>query len=116
MAVPTHLDVPLSTAVLTEEGDILPQSMRLEQNYPNPFNSQTVIRFSLAQQTELELAIYNLLGQKVAALLDQRRPAGEHVVSWNGRDETGAELASGVYVYRLRTESHVATRKLLLLR
>ena len=51
----------------------------------------------------------------MATLLDQRRPAGEHVVSWNGRDETGAELASGVYVYRLRTESHVTTRKLLLL-
>jgi len=115
VAVPTTLDAVTTTAVVETGSPVQPRSPRLEQNAPNPFNSQTVIRFSLARQTELELTVYNLAGQKVVTLLKQRRAAGDHVVVWNGRDDEGVELGTGVYLYRLRTESQVATRKLLLL-
>ncbi|NKB72696.1 MAG: T9SS type A sorting domain-containing protein [Candidatus Latescibacteria bacterium] len=94
-------------------GDLVPG---LEQNYPNPFNSDTVIRFALPQAGSADLAVYNLAGQKVAQLLAGPRPAGAHVISWDGRDQTGRALASGVYLYRLQVGQQVQTRKLLLLR
>jgi len=105
-----------STAVLAEQGE-LPQAHTLDQNYPNPFNSSTVIRFSQSISQYIELAIYNLAGQQVASLVGGTRPAGTYTVRWDGRDVSGRELASGVYLYRLRTgEEQVQTRKLVLVR
>ena len=104
------------TAVLEEHTATLPQIFVLEQNYPNPFNSSTVIRFALPQAENVELAVYNLAGQKVATLVEGVREAGVYTVRWDGRDESGRELASGVYLYRLRAgQGQVETRKLLLL-
>ena len=105
------------TAV-TEEQTGLPGRFSLAQNYPNPFNSATVIRFALPTSEETELAIFNLAGQQVATLVEGAREAGTYTVNWDGRDDDGRELASGVYLYRLQTgDGHqVETRKLLLLR
>ena len=94
----------------------VPQAFALDQNYPNPFNSQTVIRFAITADDNVELSVFNLAGQKVAALIDGVRKAGSYMVSWDGRDDEGTELVSGVYVYRLETEDTVESRKLLLLR
>lgn len=90
----------------------------LEQNYPNPFNAETVIRCALPTDEQIELSIYSLSGQKVAILLNGRREAGTYAVRWDARDDGGLELASGVYLCRLRTSSgqQAETRKLLLLR
>jgi len=88
----------------------------LEQGFPNPFNLQTTIRFNLAQRGDVELAIYNLLGQRVATLVLGEQEAGSHEVRWEGRDETRRELASGVYLCRLQAGAQVETRRLLLLR
>ncbi|MBI2501696.1 MAG: T9SS type A sorting domain-containing protein [Candidatus Latescibacteria bacterium] len=107
---------PVPTAVLEDRTVALPQSFSLAQNFPNPFNSSTVIRFELPQSGEVELAVYNLAGQKVATLLEGRREAGAYTLRWDGKDDSGKELASGVYLYRLRAGEQVETRKLALLR
>ena len=108
--------VPPSTAVLEEHFRPLPRTFALKQNFPNPFNSGTVIRFSLPTSSRVDLALYNLVGQKVAELVEGRREAGTHTLRWDGRDDEGRELASGVYLYRLRSGTKVETRKLLLVR
>ena len=95
----------------------LPTSPRLEQNYPNPFNHKTVIVFALPSTNNVELTIFNLVGQQVATLAEGVREAGTYTIHWNGRDEDDRELSSGVYLYRLRTgETQMETRKLVLLR
>jgi hypothetical protein len=114
VAVPPPLS---ATAVLEEHTASLPQAFALAQNFPNPFNSSTVIHFSLPEDSEVELVVYNIAGQQVARLAQGRREAGTYTVNWNGRDERGQELASGMYLYRLRTgREPVEARKLLLIR
>jgi len=93
-----------------------PDSFALHANYPNPFNSGTVIRLDLPGDEAVELTVYDLAGQAVVTLLNGWRPSGTHVVHWDGRDASGRELASGVYVYRLRAGERAGQRKLLLLR
>ena len=107
---------PPRTAVVESQEATIPQSFTLSQNYPNPFNPETTIHFDLPQAVEIELALYNLTGQKVATLAHGRREAGTYSLLWNGRDEDGRELASSVYLYRLQAGSQLETRKLLLLR
>ena len=104
------------TAVLETHDEAVPQDFALAQNYPNPFNAGTVIRFALPAAGQVDLGLYNLAGQKVAALVQGRRPAGAYKVRWDGRDDQGSELASGLYLYRLQAGQQVKTRKLLLLR
>ncbi|MSR83009.1 MAG: T9SS type A sorting domain-containing protein [Candidatus Latescibacteria bacterium] len=106
---------PWGTAV-EEHAITLPQALSLAQNYPNPFNSDTVIRFTLPNSGAVELGLYNLAGQRVARLASGMRAAGSYAVNWDGRDEQGEELASGVYLYRLQVGAAVVTRKLALLR
>ena len=94
-----------------------PQTFALFQNYPNPFNSATAFRFALAVRSEVELSIFNTAGQKVATLVHRVLPAGTHALRWNGRDDAGRQLASGVYLYQLKIgRQQLKTRKLLLLR
>ena len=99
-------------------GAAVPRAIYLGPNFPNPFNASTVIQYRLAATADVELSVYNLLGQRVRHLVHREEQAGEHRVEWHGRDDNGRALASGVYLYRLRTadEMHAQTRKLLLLR
>lgn len=78
------------------------RSFDLAPNYPNPFRFSTAIVFFLPQPARVELAIYNLLGQRVRTLLEENRNSGNHRVYWNGRDDAGQAVAGGVYYYRLR--------------
>ena len=104
------------TAVL-EEGETGPQAFALYPNYPNPFNSRTLLSFSLPEsRPSVELAVYDLLGQKLAVLVRGARGPGFHSVEWNGRDGSGRPLASGSYLYRLQAGPHRAVGKLMLLR
>ncbi|MBT4611450.1 MAG: T9SS type A sorting domain-containing protein [Gemmatimonadetes bacterium] len=107
---------PTSTAVVESRDNATPAAISLDQNYPNPFNSGTVIRYAVAQGQDIELAIYNLAGQKVVQLVDGFRAPGQYSVSWDGGDERGQPLASGLYLYHLQSDGRVETRKLLLLR
>ncbi len=88
----------------------------LEQNYPNPFNPETVIPFNLRQAGEVTLSVYNLQGQKVCDLVSGKLPAGRHTVKWNGRDGHGVLMPSGIYVYTLKVNDFVTSKKMHFLR
>ncbi|MBC7187994.1 MAG: S8 family serine peptidase [Calditrichaeota bacterium] len=92
-----------------------PAVYALYQNHPNPFNPTTEIRFSLPEATHIKLEIFNLLGRRVAAVIDTFLPAGEHKCQWQAVDDTGQRLPSGLYLYRLETRDYQATRKMILL-
>lgn len=94
----------------------VPPSFTLDQNYPNPFNSSTAIHFSLPAPAQVSLCIYNLSGQKVATLAEGEQNAGGYTLRWSGTDDRGNELASGIYLYRLRTSTCEKTEELLLLK
>jgi len=94
----------------------LPAAFALMPNYPNPFNPQTHLRFALPAAAQVHLEIYDVLGQRVRLLLATRLQAGVHSVEWDGRDDAYADVASGTYFLRLRSEGRIAMRKMLLLR
>ncbi len=104
------------TAVLEEHEAAAPRACSLAPNYPNPFNSTTVIGFALPTATEVELAVYDLAGQRVALLASGQRAPGTYRLTWDGTDDAGLVLASGVYAYRLTAGTYQESRKLLLLR
>jgi hypothetical protein len=89
---------------------------RLKQNRPNPFNPLTEIQYSLASEGRTELSIYNVSGRLVRTLVASPQPVGEYQVIWNGRDNQGRSVASGVYVYRLKTADFEESRRLVVLR
>jgi C1A family cysteine protease/outer membrane protein assembly factor BamB len=94
----------------------VPHRLALSQNYPNPFNPETIIRYSLGQACDVRLVIYNVLGQKVAIVVDGHRSAGNHEVVWKGIDLRGHPVSSGLYFYRLQSGEFSETRKMILLR
>ncbi len=102
--------------VAVEEEDIPAASSVLHQNHPNPFNPSTTIRYHLFKDCRVSLIVYNSLGQKVATLVDGHRKAGPGMARWNGRDDSGREAASGIYLYRLKAGSFSEARKMILLR
>jgi hypothetical protein len=91
--------------------DEVPVTRMLFDNYPNPFNPSTTIRYALPEKAHVKLEVFNMLGQSVAVLVDGEQPAGYHSAILDG-----SWLASGVYVYRLRSNEFVQTKRLLLLR
>lgn len=100
------------TATDVDPGELLPDSYDLRQNYPNPFNPSTTIEFSLPAQALVSLTVYNLLGQTVCTLADRVFPAGDHLVVWNGRTESGWPVASGVYFYQLNAGGQHLTKSM----
>ena len=96
--------------------DQLPVSFTLSQNYPNPFNATTVISYSLRKNADVKLVIYNLHGQKVRILVDEQKPAGEYQITWDGKNDSGEEVASGVYFYRMIAGEFSESKKMVLLR
>jgi PKD repeat protein len=89
----------------------LPTEVTLSQNYPNPFNPATRISFSIPEETEVRLEVFNMLGKRVATLADGNKKPGAYTVSWNA-----SSVTSGVYVYRLATDSKVLTNKMMLIK
>lgn len=108
--------VSLLSDIEDPESDNLPSDFVLEQNYPNPFNPSTEIVFELSWASKVALNIYNLLGQQVSTLASGRYPAGVHRAVWDGRDEAGHALSSGMYMYELITESGSESKKMLFLK
>jgi hypothetical protein len=94
-----------------------PAAFRLLPNYPNPFNPSTTVRFDLPRAGSVELAIYDLRGRLVKLLVSgQSFEAGRHQLQWNGTDDTGASVASGVYILRLADGSAAQTQRMTLLK
>lgn len=108
-------DLYISLASTSVDNSSVPQSVILHQNYPNPFNPSTTISYALDTQTYVKLDIYNITGQFVNTLHDGYKSAGNHAVLWNGQDEMGKPVASGIYFYRIQTDRTTQIKKMLLL-
>ncbi len=93
-----------------------PEVTLLAQNYPNPFNPSTTIKFSIPYECHVELVIYDVQGRRIKVLVDKELTSGRHVVRWNGRNESGERVASGLYFYRLRSGDKSITRKMVLIK
>ena len=93
-----------------------PGAYRLDQNYPNPFNSGTIIPYDVGEFAVVHLVIYSLSGQRVRTLVDGGHSAGQYRVMWNGLDDAGHDVATGVYLCRMEGSAHSVLRKLLLVR
>ncbi len=93
-----------------------PERFALEPNYPNPFNPATTIRYQLAENSKVTLKIYNLLGQEVRTLVNAQKLSGSHSVIWDGKNNHGQRVTSGVYFYRLQAGDFVKTRKMVLVK
>ena len=101
-------------ALVASGGSGLPQRFALGQNYPNPFNPSTIIPYHLPMATPVRLEIFNLLGQRVATLVDGTRLAGFHTVLWDATDAVGQAVGAGVYIYRLSGGGETWSRKMVL--
>jgi len=99
-----------------DEDETLPSDFALFQNYPNPFNPVTNIEFLLPKSGQVKIEIFNILGQKVRTLVDQHLKAGHKLLDWDGCDDWGKEVSSGIYFYRIKTDEFSQTKKMVLLR
>ncbi len=112
----TAYDKGISVGIDDEVEKDLPEQFTLSQNYPNPFNPETKIEFSLPRSSVTKLEIFNVNGQKVRILISGILSAGNHVVSWDGKDNNSKQLPSGIYIYRLVTNQNSSSNKMMLLK
>lgn len=98
------------------ENNSIPSEFKLHQNYPNPFNPTTIIRYELKQASFVTLTVYNLLGQRVRTLVHSEMPAGSYDVMWDARSDSGAPVASGIYLYRIKAGNFSEIKKMVLIR
>jgi hypothetical protein len=98
------------------EPSVVPVAARLGQNYPNPFNPETTISYEMLQNGEVTINVYNLKGQKVKTLVNDTKAAGEHTVVWNGKDDSGNNVSSGVYFYKMQAGRYTSTKKMILMK
>ncbi len=103
---------PDITNIVSDEKS--PTQFKILQNYPNPFNPFTIIEYQLENQSEIDLSIYNVNGERVATLLHDFRLAGTHAVQWNAQNQAGNKVASGIYFVRLQTNDFVKIHKIVL--
>ena len=101
-------------AFSTDKGTALPTSFSLGQNYPNPFNPSTIIPYHIPTSAHVRLEVFNLLGQRLATLVDAARPAGTHMAQWDGTDVAGRAVGAGVYIYRLSGGGVTVSRRMVL--
>ncbi|MEP1151323.1 MAG: T9SS type A sorting domain-containing protein [Balneola sp.] len=106
-----HLMFEVSTSVSTESDANLPKSFTLKQNYPNPFNPTTNIEYGVPKAANVQLKVFNMLGQSVATLVSEKKSAGSYTVSFDA-----SSLSSGIYIYVLKADNFIETRKLTLIK
>lgn len=99
-----------------DDNPTIPREIALYNNYPDPFNPVTSITFDLPEKTNAKLEVYNILGRKVSTLVDDNLDAGKHKITWNGRDDSGKELPTGVYLYKLIVGDRELTKKMTLIK
>lgn len=99
-----------------EFGNQITVGFEIAQNYPNPFNSATTISYDISKITDIELTIFNILGQKIRTLVDCKQPAGSYQIQWDGQDNEGRNAASGIYFCRLKAGEFAQIRKMILMK
>ncbi len=104
------------TAIDEDMGQVLPATFELDQNYPNPFNPSTNIRFRISEFGFVSLKIYDLSGKLIRGLVNENLTPGSYEMQWDGRNNAGIEMPSGVYFYRLQSGTRSSTRRMLLIR
>ena len=92
----------------------IPDKISLSQNYPNPFNPETQINFAIPKFSSMKVEVFNVLGQKIKTLVNGEYQAGEYRVIWDGTNQDGEKVSSGVYLYRLQIGSQTQSRKMIL--
>ena len=103
--------------VTSETGHTIPElTTRLRANYPNPFNPITQIDFDIAKNQHVKIEVFNIRGQKIKTLINDTFEAGSHKITWNGTDDHGREMSSGIYFYQMTTNDSTQTRKMLLMK
>ena len=102
--------------IVTENTELIPITTDLIGNFPNPFNPSTTIKFQISENQNVKLQIYNLMGKLIKTLVDSEQNVGNHSVIWNGKDDFGQNVASGLYIYKLQAGSFVKMYKLNLLK
>ncbi|MBI4722264.1 MAG: T9SS type A sorting domain-containing protein, partial [Candidatus Stahlbacteria bacterium] len=113
--IPIRLKV-LRDTIEVEEMPLVPKTFFIAQNHPNPFIGTTVIEYGIPNAAAVTINIYNILGQKVATLVNENKKAGFYTVKWNGKNGMGKKVATGIYFYRLDTHEYTATKKMYLIR
>jgi hypothetical protein len=101
---------------ISSDNQGIPSRYKLCRNYPNPFNPTTAIEYAMPRNSEVVIKIFDLLGREVRTLVTGKHNAGNHQITWNGLDNTGSPVASGVYFYQMTAEGFSETRKLLLIK
>ena len=94
----------------------LPKSFKLYRNFPNPFNPTTTIKFAIPKHTMVNLTVYNMLGQKVAELMNKECGAGIYEAQWNGRNSDGETAPTGIYLYSIKADGFRKTYKMILMK
>ena len=103
------------TGVKETKGKI-PTNFAVEKNYPNPFNPETKIHFAIPKVGRVSITIYDLIGRRIQSLIDENYPVGEHAVNWHGKDYSGNNVASGIYIYEVQFDEKVRHNKMTLIR
>lgn len=111
----SHVEISSDLTSDVESGTPI-RRLALFQNYPNPFNSTTLIRFGLSSRCQVKIEIFNVLGQRIKTLIDEKLGPGLREVSWDGKDNRGQRLTSGIYFYKMKTREVSQSRKMLLLK
>ncbi|MCF8242963.1 MAG: T9SS type A sorting domain-containing protein, partial [Melioribacteraceae bacterium] len=106
---------PVTSIKYMNENEI-PTEFTLLQNYPNPFNPETKISFVLPESRNISLIVYDMLGRKVNTIISENMHAGQHSVVWDGKDDSGKNLSSGIYIYTLKYGSSIQSKKMILLK
>ena len=106
----------IGSGVSNVDDSLVPQITELQGNYPNPFNPETAIKYAVKEDGVVSLKIYNLKGQLVKSLVNEQVKAGRHSIVWNGKDNFGTDVATGIYLYRLETKTYNQTKKMMLMK
>ena len=96
--------------------DNYPENFRIYQNYPNPFNPNTLIRYDLEQESFVNIAIHNMLGQKVKTLVNNLQSAGSKSISWDATNKKSESMPAGLYFYKIKIDQQIKIKKMTLLK
>ncbi|MDD4232084.1 MAG: C25 family cysteine peptidase [Candidatus Cloacimonetes bacterium] len=112
----TEIEIPITVQSSSNENLVNPVITELSGNFPNPFNPETNIKFSLKEAANVKLNIFNLKGQLVKSLLNTPMDAGKHQLVWDGKDNNGSNVSSGIYLYRMEAGNYASTQKMMLMK
>ena len=104
------------TVVSIADQPMIPDDIELYQNYPNPFNANTIIKYNLNSDSNIKLTVHDIMGREVAALFNGYQSAGSQSISWDGTDNAGRNIASGIYFYILQTDQYSISKRMLLVK